>query len=142
MADIFTPAERSRIMAAVRSKDTAPERIVRRLVHRMGFRFRLHRRGLPGSPDLVFPGRHRVIFVHGCFWHGHTCGACRIPSTNRPFWKKKLTANAVRDRRAVRKLRRDGWKVLVIWECQTASRRLQRLTERLAKFFTSEPLVR
>ncbi|MFO0806460.1 MAG: very short patch repair endonuclease [Gemmataceae bacterium] len=135
MADIFTPAERSRIMAAVRSTDTAPERIVRRLVHRMGLRFRLHRRSLPGTPDLVFPGRARVIFVHGCFWHAHTCGAGRLPSTNRPFWKKKLAANAERDRRSVRKLRRAGWKVLVIWECQTAPRKRVWLTARIAKFF-------
>ena len=135
MVDIFTPADRSRIMSAVRSKDTAPERIVRRLVHRMGFRFRLHRRSLPGSPDLVFPGRSRVIFVHGCFWHAHTCGACRIPSTNRPFWKKKLAVNAERDARSVRRLRRAGWKVLVIWECQTAPRKRKRLMERIARFF-------
>jgi len=138
MTDIFTPAERSRIMAAVRSKDTAPERIVRRIVQHMGLRFRLHRRSLPGSPDLVFPGRSRVIFVHGCFWHAHTCGGCRIPATNRAFWVKKLTGNAERDRRAVRLLRRAGWKVLVIWECQTAPRRRDRLAERLAKFFCDQ----
>lgn len=138
MADIFTPAERSRIMAAVRSKDTAPEIVVRKLVHRMGLRFRLHTRSLPGTPDLVFAGRGRVIFVHGCFWHGHVCGAGRIPATNRAFWKRKLTGNAERDKRSVRKLRRAGWKVLVIWECQTTPRRLDRLAERIARFFETK----
>jgi DNA mismatch endonuclease (patch repair protein) len=136
MVDIFTPAERSRIMALVRSKDTAPERVVRTLVHRMGFRFRLHKRSLPGSPDLVFAGRKRVIFVHGCFWHCHTCAAFRVPSTNRAFWKRKLTGNAERDRRSIGRLRRAGWRVMVIWECQTSPRRLDRLAGRIARFFS------
>jgi DNA mismatch endonuclease (patch repair protein) len=141
MVDVFTPAERSRVMAAVRSKNTTPELLVRRLVHRMGLRFRLHSKALPGSPDLVFPSRRRAIFVHGCFWHGHTCGRCRIPATNRGFWKKKLSANAERDRRALRRLRRLGWKVLVVWECQTVPLKRDRLTARLARFFDSVPKI-
>jgi DNA mismatch endonuclease (patch repair protein) len=134
MADTFTPAERSRIMAAVKSKDTSTEMVVRRLVHGLGYRYRLHNGRLPGNPDLVFTARRKVIFVSGCFWHGHTCGACRIPATRREYWTAKITRNTKRDRRVRRELMRLGWRVLVVWECQTKPARRERLTTRLRRF--------
>lgn len=132
MADTFSKTERSRIMAAVKSKDTAPEMIVRRLSHRLGYRHRLHVKSLPGTPDLVYPRLRKIIEVRGCFWHMHTCGRCRIPSSRRAWWLAKLRRNAKRDKAAVRQLRRDGWRVLVIWECQT--RKPQWLERKLASF--------
>jgi DNA mismatch endonuclease, patch repair protein len=134
MADTFTKAERSRIMAAVKSGDTTPELIVRRLVHALGFRYRLHVRSLPGAPDLVFPRHRKVIFVNGCFWHMHTCGRCRIPAIRRAYWLAKLKRNADRDKRAQRALRRADWRVLVVWECQTVAARRERLRARLIAF--------
>lgn len=134
MADTFTPAERSRIMAAVKSKDTSPEMVVRRIVHRLGYRYRLHVAALPGAPDLVFPRLKKIIIVNGCFWHMHTCGACRVPAVRREYWVAKLSRNAARDRRTLRVLRRLGWQALVVWECQTTSRRVARLAVRLASF--------
>jgi DNA mismatch endonuclease, patch repair protein len=117
--DTLTPAERSARMALVRAKDTKPELMVRRFVHGMGYRYRLHRRDLPGTPDMVFPGRGKVIFVHGCFWHRHArCALARLPKSRGDFWLPKLTANAERDARNGRALRRLGWGVLTIWECQ------------------------
>ena len=117
--DTLTPAERSARMALVRAKDTKPELMVRRFVHGMGYRYRLHRRDLPGTPDIVFPGRSKVIFVHGCFWHRHArCALARLPKSRGDFWLPKLTANAERDARNGRALRRLGWGVLTIWECQ------------------------
>src|SRR5882672_9435689 len=106
-------------MQAVKSKDTAPELLVRSLAHRMGYRFRLHRKDLPGRPDLVFPGRRKAIFVHGCFWHGHDCEhGLRRPKTNVAFWEAKARDNRARDARKETKLSDTGWKVLVVWECQ------------------------
>lgn len=133
-ADTFTPAERSRIMALVKSRDTTPELVVRRLVHGMGYRYRLHVRSLPGAPDLVLPRLKKVLFVSGCFWHMHTCGRCRIPTARRAYWVGKLERNAARDKRVQRALRRAGWSVLVIWECQTAAGKLERLQARLDRF--------
>jgi DNA mismatch endonuclease, patch repair protein len=134
MADTFTPAERSRIMAAVKSTDTTPELVVRRMIHAMGYRYRLHVRSLPGAPDLVFPRLSSVIFVCGCFWHKHTCGRCRIPTSRRAYWVKKIDRNAERDKRVQRALRRQGWRVMVIWECQTAARKRQALEARVTRF--------
>ena len=105
-------------MQAVKSKDTAPEMLVRRLLHSRGFRYRLHRRDLPGCPDLVFPGRHKLIFIHGCFWHGHNCvRGARIPKSNAVYWADKIDRNRARDKRALTRLRDAGWGVLVLWEC-------------------------
>jgi DNA mismatch endonuclease, patch repair protein len=118
MADTFTKAERSRIMAAVRSHDTTPELVVRRLLHRLGYRFRLHVKELPGTPDILLPKHRTVVEVRGCFWHGHTCGRCRVPATRREYWLAKIARNQQRDRRTVAALRRAGWRVLVLWECQ------------------------
>lgn len=121
-------------MAAVKSKDTSPELIVRRLAHALGYRFRLHAASLPGKPDLVFPRLRKIIIVNGCFWHMHTCGRCRIPSSRRVYWLAKLARNAARDKRTLRSLRQAGWKVLVVWECQTNPKNLLRLTARLRAF--------
>ena len=133
MTDTFTPEERSEIMRRVKGTDTTPELIVRRLVHRMGFRYRLHRKDLPGSPDLAFPGRKKAIFVHGCFWHGHSgCKRARIPQTNREYWERKISRNSERDKESARLLKKMGWKTLVIWECRT--RDLEALGKRLARF--------
>ena len=120
MTDVLTPEQRHRNMSAIRGADTRPERIVRSLAHRMGYRFRLHRRELPGKPDLVFPARRKVILVHGCFWHVHDCPYGRVkPATNAGFWANKRGENAARDRRNLAALEAAGWSVLVIWECET-----------------------
>lgn len=132
MAEDVCPAERSRIMAAVKSKDTTPEMVVRRLVHAMGHRYRLHVRGLPGTPDLVFPSTRRIVNVSGCFWHMHGCGRCRIPATHRDYWLSKLRRNRARDKRTLRQLRKAGWRVLVVWECQTLN--LPALKAKLHRF--------
>jgi len=133
--DIFSPEERSRIMGRVRSENTKPEMIVRSLAHRMGYRFRLHRKDLPGKPDLVFAGRRKIIFVHGCFWHQHNCKrGARKPATRRKYWLAKLGRNVARDKSTVRKLRRLGWGVMAIWECQTKAAGLNRLAARISRF--------
>lgn len=120
--DKISKAKRSANMAAIRAKDTRPEMIVRSLAHRLGFRFRLHRHDLPGKPDLVFPSRKKVIFVHGCFWHQHTgCREGRVPSSRPEYWVPKLKRNVVRDSSNADHLRGAGWKILTIWECQTAN---------------------
>lgn len=134
MTDTFTKAERSRIMAAVKSKDTTPEMVVRRIVHGLGFRYRLHVRSLPGTPDLVFPRLRKVIDVRGCFWHMHGCRSCRIPTTRLTYWTRKLTGNTLRDRQNARELRRSGWEVLTVWECQTKNDATRRLLLRLEHF--------
>ena len=106
-------------MRAVKGRDTAPELFVRRIVHQMGFRFRLHRKDLPGKPDLVFPRLKKVIFVHGCFWHGHRCKrGNRVPVSNREYWKAKIARNKQRDRKNAAELKAAGWAVLIVWECQ------------------------
>lgn len=108
-------------MARVRGKDTRPELAVRRLAHAMGYRFRLHRRGLPGSPDLAFGPRRLAVFVHGCFWHGHDCPrGARVPKSNADYWAAKLRANRERDRRQLAALEEVGWRALVVWECEVA----------------------
>jgi DNA mismatch endonuclease (patch repair protein) len=111
--------DRSANMRAIRGKNTRPEMFVRRLVHGMGYRFRLHRANLAGKPDLVFPSRSKVIFVHGCFWHGHTCRTGRrVPIQNRPYWVAKITSNKARDKTSRNTLKKSGWHCLVLWECQ------------------------
>lgn len=109
-------------MAGIRGKDTRPEMILRRGLHARGFRFRLHDRRLPGSPDLVFPGRRAVIFVHGCFWHGHDCHLFRLPATRQEFWRTKIESNMTRDAAAEAALLASGWRVLTIWECALKGR--------------------
>ena len=135
MADKLTPERRSVNMQAIKSKDTTPEIAVRRLVHSMGYRYRLHRKGLPGKPDLVFAGRRKVIFVHGCFWHQHELEHCldgRRPKSNTGYWDAKLERNVERDDQNRQALEEAGWEVLVIWECETKD--LSGLEQRLHAF--------
>jgi DNA mismatch endonuclease, patch repair protein len=137
MPDQFSPAERSRIMRAVKSGDTTPEMIVRRLVHGLGYRYRLRARDLPGQPDLVLPRLGKAIFVHGCFWHRHACGAGQsTPASRMEYWNAKFARNVLRDRSNLRKLRRLGWSVLVVWECQTRVARRDALVSRLDRFLS------
>ena len=135
MADTLTPEQRSLCMSRIKSKNTGPELAVRRMAHALGYRFRLHRRDLPGSPDLVFPRLRAVVFVHGCFWHVHSCQRGRVPKSNVSYWAAKRLRNAARDRRSVAKLRRSGWRVLVLWECQLC--KPERVAARLNGFLGS-----
>lgn len=131
--DVFTPDERSRVMRAVKGKNTTPEMIVRRMAHALGYRYRLHRKDLPGSPDLVFAGRKAVIFVHGCFWHGHDCKrGSRQPKTNAEYWRAKIARNVDRDAANLQALENQGWRALVLWECELKDR--EALAERLRGF--------
>lgn len=141
MADTVSKARRSWIMSRVRSENTGPERVVRSLAHRLGFRFALHRRDLPGSPDIVFPCRHRVIFVHGCFWHGHACArGNRLPVTHAAYWRTKIKKNRRRDARNNSRLRKLGWKVLSVWECQIADEK--RVAVRVGEFLKGSAQAR
>ena len=134
MTDLLTSSQRSRLMSRVRGKDTKPEMLVRRLIHRMGYRYRLHAKELPGCPDLVFRPRRKAIFVHGCFWHRHEgCPRNMIPTTRQDFWRRKLDGNVQRDRRTEAVLRENGWHVLVIWECD-AKGDLSRLARTIRNF--------
>ena len=131
--------QRSRTMRAVKSHDTKPEIAVRRLLHRMGYRYRLHRKDLPGKPDIVFGPRRKVIFVHGCFWHGHSCKrGSRLPKTNAEYWKSKIARNVKRDSQQLEALAMTGWTVLTLWECELAdedavSRRLSDFLDETAR---------
>ena len=143
MTDTISKRRRSANMAAIRSGDTKPEMIVRRLAHGLGFRFRLHRKDLPGKPDLVFVARRRIIFVHGCFWHLHakaTCLDARVPKSNLDYWRPKLERNVRRDKANQRALVRLGWKVLVVWDCETKD--VERLRRKLVRFLVSAPPAR
>lgn len=136
MTDHVDRRKRSLIMAAVHSEDTGPEMAVRRIVHGLGYRYRLHVRALPGHPDLVFPVRRKVIFVHGCFWHRHRkCRYATSPKTRRRFWEAKFAANEARDRRVRGELRRMDWLVLTVWQCEL--KKAERLTGRLDEFLSN-----
>ena len=120
-------------MRAVKSRDTHPEMVVRRLLHSLGYRFRLHRKDLPGKPDIVFPGRGKLILIHGCFWHGHDCArGARVPKANREYWLRKVSGNQERDARHLADLMAAGWGVRVVWECETKT--LTSLTPELTRF--------
>jgi len=135
--DIIPPSERSEIMSRVRAKDTRPEMLVRRLVFAEGYRYRLHDRKLPGCPDLVFRGRAKVIFVHGCFWHRHeACALARMPKSRLDFWEPKLEANKERDARNKKLLTKEGWKVLTIWECELKD--AERLKQTIRRFLDAQ----
>lgn len=122
MSDRLSPPERSALMAKVRSKNTKPEMLVRKALHRLGYRFRLHRSDLPGTPDLVLPKHRLAIFVHGCFWHRHSgCGRASTPQTNKANWEEKFERNKARDARSISELTDLGWNTLVIWECEARS---------------------
>src|SRR5438445_5840350 len=131
--DGLSKERRSWNMSRIRGKDTAPEKVVRSVLHRMGFRFRLHSRRLPGRPDIVLPKHGTVVFVHGCFWHRHKgCKNCTTPTNRREFWVEKLEGNAARDKRNRLALRKLGWKTFVIWECEIEDRK--RLENTLTQF--------
>ncbi len=133
MPDVFSKEVRSRVMSRIRSRDTKPEMLVRKLAHALGFRFRLHRRDLLGCPDLVFPRRRKIIFVHGCFWHMHEgCRKCRMPKSNRSYWRSKLLLNRDRDRRNKEALESLGWRIMVVWECEVKD--IGKLKKRLTAF--------
>jgi len=135
--DPLSPEERSERMSRVRQKDTRPEMRVRRLVHGLGYRYRLHGAGLPGKPDLVFAGRRKVIFVHGCYWHRHDCkNGQRLPKTRLDFWLPKLKRNAERDREIIEQLGEIGWEALVIWECETKD--TDALTKKIRRFLETD----
>ncbi|MBX3433124.1 MAG: DNA mismatch endonuclease Vsr [Pirellulales bacterium] len=135
--DVFTPAVRSRVMRSVKSADTTPELVVRRIVHGLGYRYRLHGRDLPGSPDLVLPRHKKAIFVHGCFWHRHRCpNGQSTPATRVEYWQAKFAKNTARDAANLRRLRRAGWSVLVVWECQTKASQSAALVRRLERFLS------
>ncbi|MEK6233793.1 MAG: very short patch repair endonuclease [Planctomycetales bacterium] len=139
MTDTFSAAKRSQIMSRVRSKDTTPELIVRKLCFSLGYRSRLHAQNLPGKPDLVFPGRSKVIFVHGCFWHLHTCKRGRnVPASRVEYWENKLNRNKPRDQSTRRRLRYRGWKVLTVWECQTRVKKRDWLADRIVGFLEED----
>lgn len=116
--DTISKAARSELMARIRSKNTKPELIVRSQLHRLGFRFRVHRKDLPGKPDIVLPRHHKIILVHGCFWHGHSCPLGSKPKSNQDYWREKIRNNRLRDRRVKRELIKQGWTVLELWECK------------------------
>lgn len=133
MVDVVDPATRSRMMAGIRGRDTRPERELRRALHKLGFRYRLHCRDLPGKPDLVFPKYGAVVLVHGCFWHRHEgCRFTTTPATRPDFWMRKFEGNVARDRRNVDALRRAGWRVKVVWECEIKSRGVDQVAARVA----------
>jgi DNA mismatch endonuclease, patch repair protein len=132
MTDVVDKATRSRMMSGIRGKDTAPEYLVRRYLHAHGLRYRLHVKDLPGKPDLVFPKYGLVLFVHGCFWHRHNrCKYATTPASNRKFWNEKFDANVARDKKVVRKLKKSGWRVLLIWECEINETKLASLFQNI-----------
>ncbi len=136
MADRISSVRRSENMRAIKSKNTSPEKRVRSAAHRLGLRFRLHRSDLPGSPDLLFPGKKTALFVHGCFWHRHeNCPGATTPKTNTDYWNRKFRRNMERDWESRKKLEEEGWKVLVIWECETKTR------ESIEAFLTENLLI-
>ena len=130
--DNLSKQERSERMSRIKGTDTGPEMTVRRIVHGMGFRYRLHVRELPGKPDIVLPKLGKIIFVHGCFWHQHECAFSHVPKSNVSYWRPKLQRNQVRDRENIKALRSIGWKCLTLWECQMSNP--ERLLRRLTKF--------
>src|SRR6185312_6742816 len=133
MADVLTPQQRSFNMSRIRSRDTRPEMVVRSIVHRLGFRYRLHKKDLPGKPDLVLVRHRKIIDVHGCFFHMHDCRYGKVkPATNADFWETKRQSNLKRDRRNIGLLKKAGWQVLIVWECQT--RNLDSLQNTLLNF--------
>jgi DNA mismatch endonuclease (patch repair protein) len=139
MTDNHSPAQRRKNMQAVRTKNTAPEKLVRSLLHRLGYRFRLHRKDLAGTPDIVLPARRRLLFVHGCYWHGHNCPRGRASATNVEFWRRKISGNKDRDACARQLLRKEGWKVMIVWQCETKNQ--ARLKERLSRFMQIRPIT-
>jgi len=142
MVDVVPPSVRSRMMAGIRGKDTKPELILRRALFSRGYRYRLHDRRLPGKPDIVFPSRRSVIFVNGCFWHGHGCDLFRWPSSNKSFWRQKIERNIEVDQKWLEELKRSNWRVLYVWECALKGRGrvpLESLINRIARWLDKGP---
>lgn len=137
MTDRISAEARSRLMSKVKNRNTTPELTVRRALHRMGYRFRLHRKDLPGHPDIILPKHKKVIFVHGCFWHGHNCPRGKRPATNQEFWNKKIDRNIERDIQAQAALAAIGWDILVLWDCQVKKAAL--LQTILSEFMNKGP---
>lgn len=134
MADVLSPEQRKHNMSRIRGKDTKPEMVIRRLVHSMGYRYRLHRRDLPGTPDLVFSSAKKIINVHGCYWHRHSCRfGVVMPATNAEFWEKKRSETVARDARNDALLKKRGWAVMAVWECELKSRELRNRIRRFLK---------
>ena len=139
MVDVLTSKQRSFNMSRIRSRDTRPEMIVRSIVHRMGYRYRLHKKDLPGKPDVVLVRHRKIIDVHGCFFHMHKCRyGSVVPATNAKFWRTKRLSNVERDKRNLAALRRAGWRVMIVWECET--RNLTKLAKRIEKFLSPSRL--
>jgi len=135
MTDVLTPEQRKRKMASIRGRDPRPEKSVRSMLHRIGYRYRLHLADLPGKPDLVFPKLRKIIFVHGCFWHMHGCKYGKVaPATNKAFWRAKRLSNVRRDKKNLAALRRANWQVSVVWECSIKKRDQDALRDRLVRF--------
>jgi DNA mismatch endonuclease (patch repair protein) len=132
--DNLKPEIRSKIMSSIQGRNTRPELLIRSTLHRLGFRFRIHRKDLPGNPDIVFPARRKAVFVDGCFWHGHECRYGHLPTSNVRYWKKKIHNNRLRDERVRNLLRLGGWRVLAIWECEIQNR--ASLIKKLNRFLT------
>lgn len=138
MTDVVDAATRSRMMAGIKGKNTKPEMLIRRELHATGLRYRLHDTALPGKPDLVFPRYRAVLFINGCFWHGHDCRYFKIPATRTEFWTEKINANRVRDERQIMLLKKQGWRVMVIWECSIRDRTsFERLTATVHDWITN-----
>ena len=140
MTDIVSPEVRSRIMSGIRAKDTRPELILRRALHALGFRYRLHVRNLPGKPDLVFPKYRAIIQVHGCFWHRHGCSKTTNPTSNSEFWHAKFARNVERDREIERQLRELGWSVGTVWECELSKKSESSSIDAISRFIRDETL--
>lgn len=141
--DVVDKKTRSQMMAAIRSKDTNPELALRRCLFRLGYRYRIHQRGLPGKPDIVLPMFQAVIFVNGCFWHHHECRDVKLPATRRAWWRKKLEGNRMRDAAALNALHDIGWRTLVVWECSIRRKRdpdaaIHKVADRIARFLRSK----
>ncbi|XVJ67443.1 MAG: DNA mismatch endonuclease Vsr [Lacibacter sp.] len=137
MADVHTKEQRSYNMSRIKGKDTKPEMLVRKFLHAQGFRYKLHDKSLPGKPDIVLPKYKTVIFIHGCFWHGHTnCKYFTIPKTRTQWWINKINTNKTNDAKAVKALKKEGWKVIVIWECKLKPARMERVLTSLLKKIT------
>jgi DNA mismatch endonuclease (patch repair protein) len=132
MSDIVDPKTRSKMMANIKGKNTKPEMAIRSALHRLGYRFRLHRKDLPGKPDIVLPKYRAVVFVNGCFWHGHFCSLFKWPKTREQFWREKILSNKNRDERNVETLLGNGWKVCIVWECSIRKRKDNDVEEAVA----------
>lgn len=134
MTDIFSKEKRSQIMSKVKNKNTSPEITIRKLLYSLGYRYRLYKKWLPGSPDIVFISKKKAIFVHGCLWHGHNCKRAKLPDANKEEWRNKIIVNIERDNQAFNRLKDMGWNYLVIWQCEIKKKNIKAIKERLIMF--------